>query len=417
MLAAALAMVQLSLGQVPADEPLPPVEAASAPAVELSGGAEVGPWFLAGGWMVGLRPSLSLELSADFGVALEAPLRSTGTAPLQLRGEDWDERSDLGQLLRALSVGAASRPVQIRAGELRAVRMGHGHLLAGYFNRLSEDYRPAGAHLLVSAGQVAVEAVASDVLAARLFAGAVRATTGDEGFHAELSALHDFGQAGGTAPPLTLAHLDLDVGLFRGPSFWLNAFIGGGVRVGVADPAGGGVLGLSVDGRAGGLNVGGRVEVRRVEGGYRPGMVGVGYELSRMAGTGFSGVPLADERLPPAFSGLAEIQVECAARSGRVVGLASVEAFTFGRMDARAWFSAQLFSGWLTASGVMEAVELNASPRLLVAGDARVRFAPSLYAWASAGTSFRPAPAGGLERALVAGLGLAADFDLAPGPR
>jgi len=416
MLATSLALLGLSLGQVPADEPLPPVQAGP-PSVELLGGAEVGPELVAGAWALQVRPTLSLELSADFGAQLGPPLRFAGTGPLGLRAEDWDERSDLGQLLQSLSAGGTGRPVQFRAGELRSFTLGHGHLIAGYSNRVNEDYHPAGAQLIAFAGPVAMEAVASDVLAARMFAGAVRATTGDERFHAELSALHDFGLAGGVAPPLSLLQLDLDAGLFRGPLFWLNAFLGGGARVGVPDPSGGGEVGFSVDARNGALSLGGRLEARMLRGGYRPGMVGLGYEVARLAGTGFQGVPLADERLPPAFSAFFELQFAHAARGASVSGVAQVEAFTAGRTDARAWLTAELLSGWLAATGMVEVVGLGSAPRVLAQGEARVRFWPSLYAAARVGTGFRPAPGGGLERSVTAGVALGADFDLVPGAR
>jgi hypothetical protein len=382
---------------------------AGPPAVELAGGAEAGASYVAGDWAMELRPSLSLELSSDFGAVLGPALRFTGAGLLRLRDQDWDQRSDFGQLLQSLSLGGAGRAVRLRAGELRAVTLGHGHLVSGYFNRLNEDYHPAGARLTAFAGPVAVEAIASDVLAARMFAAAVRGATTDERFHGELSALHD--------ETLSLVQLDLDAGLFRGPFFWLNAFIGGGARLGVPDPSGGGELGFSADARSGGLSLGGRLEVRKLQGGYRPGMVGLGYEVSRLAGTGFQGAPLADERFPSAFSAFFELQAEYAGRGARVVGQTSVEAFTTGRTDARAWLSAELLSGWLTASGVLEVVALGGEARVLAGGEARVRFLPSLYAAARAGTSFRPSPAGGVERALSAGLAVGADFDVVPAAR
>ena len=416
MLVISFALLGLSLGPVPADEPIPSAQAGPS-SLELLGGAEVGPALIAHAWALQVRPTLSLGLSADFGAELGPWLRFTGTGPLLLRAEDWDERSDLGQLLQSLSIGATGRPVQLRAGELRAFTLGLGHLVSGYSNRVAEDYHPAGAQLVAFAGPVALEVMASDVLAARMFAGAVRAAALDDHLHAELSALHDFGLAGGTAPPLSLLQLDLDAGLFRGPLFWLDVFLGGGARVGVPDPSGGGELGISVDARRGALSLGGRLEARMVRGGYRPGMVGLGYEVSRLAGTGFQGVPLADERLPPAFSAFFELQLAYAARGASLSGQAQVEVFTAGRTDARAWLTAELFSGWLAASGMVEAVGLGSAPRILAQGEARVRFAPSLYAAARAGTGFRPAPGGGLERSVTAGVALGADFDLVPGAR
>jgi hypothetical protein len=404
-LAIALALVRLSLGQDVLVQEGPP-------SVELRGGADVGAALVSGTWLATVHPTLAFDVRPDFSIELGAPVRFTSLRPIQLRPEDWAEFSDLGQALQLLSIGGADRPVQVRAGELRGVKLGLGHLVDGYFNRLTEDYHPAGAQLSVFAGPVAVELLASDVLAPRLFGAAVRSEVLDERVHAELSAVHDFGLAGGVAPELSLAQLDLDVALARGPEVWVNAYAGGGARVMVADPTGGGELGLSLDARAGPLSVGGRLEARRVEGGYRPGMVGVGYEVARFAGEGFRGRPLADERLPAGFAGLLEGQVAYALLGTRVLGQVSVEGSLSGRFDGSAWLTADLLGGWVSASAVLDLVDVTGPSRVLVGGQMRVRVLPSLYLAAQAGTSFRPAPGGGLERSVTAGLSAGADFDV-----
>ena len=57
-------------------------------------------------------------------------------------------------------------------------------------------------------------------------------------------------------------------------------------------------------------------------------------------------------------------------------------------------------------------VGISTAPRIFATAEARVRWMPSLYASAVIGTAYRPAPSGGLQRALTAGLGVGADFEL-----
>src|SRR2546430_7470081 len=112
------ALFTLLLAQVPADDPLPPLETAGPPGLELVGGGELGLALVAGALAVEVRPSLSLELGPDFSAQLGGPLRFTAMGPPRLRGQDWAELSDAGQLLTALAVGGPGRSVQLRAGAL-----------------------------------------------------------------------------------------------------------------------------------------------------------------------------------------------------------------------------------------------------------------------------------------------------------
>jgi hypothetical protein len=412
-----LAFAFLALLQVPGDEAMPPVPVALAPALEVVGGVEVAAVSLDGGVWLHMLPVVSVNVSHDFMLELGAPIRVFPPDGLLLpRIPDWDERSEWIQLLRRLRIGGPERMVQVEAGALEGVTLGRGHLLTGYFNRIAEDYHPTGARLMVTSGRFGGEAVVSDLLAPRIFGLATRMSFG-EPFHFEFSALHDFGLGGGDAPSLTLAHLDADAVLVRTPMVRLIAYAGLGARLLVPDPAAGALLGLSLEGTAAGLVIGGRLEGRKTGGSFRHGMVSLAYEMSRFAGSSLSGEALADERLPDAWSLAAELQAESTLGLARLYGLASVEAFNFGRTDLRIHVSASLLAGFVTVNAVAEALKVDAVPRWYAAGECRVRLMPALYGMVQAGTSFRRAADGqGLERSFTALLGMGVDFSFTPAP-
>lgn len=412
-----LAFALLVLLQVPADEAMPPVPVVLSPAVEVVGGVELSLLTLDGGVWLQLLPVVSINLSHDFMLEMGAPFRVFPPNGLLIpRIPDWDERSEWIQLLRRLRIGGPERPVQVEAGTLEGVTLGRGHLLTGYFNRIGEDYHPAGARVAITAGRFGVEALASDLLAPRIFALAARwAFWGP--LHAELSALHDAGLGGGVSPSLTLAHLDLDAVLVHNPLVRLVTYAGVGARLLVSDPAAGALLGLSLEGTAAGLAIGGRVEGRKLGGSFRQGMVSLAYEVSRFAGSSLSGAALADERLPDAWSLAAEVQAESTFGLARLYGRASVESFNYGRTDIRVHASASLLAGLVTVNAMAEALKLDATSRWFATGECRVRLMPAVYAMLQAGTSYRPAPSGqGLERSFTALLGVGVDISLSPAP-
>ncbi|MFY0581769.1 hypothetical protein ACN28S_52590 [Cystobacter fuscus] len=131
-------------------------------------------------------PRLGVKGGEEFEFEMGAPLRLRllDTEPSQvdadhaarLRRQDWDELSDFGQLVRELRVGRDDGMLQLRAGSFSTWTLGAGWLVNRYNNNLSQDYHPAGANFVAYLGPTRVEVFASDVLAARLFAGEFRWT-------------------------------------------------------------------------------------------------------------------------------------------------------------------------------------------------------------------------------------------------
>jgi len=62
-----------------------------------------------------------------------------------IRREDWDEPSDVAHVLRELSYKNGG--LDVRAGELHEVSLGHGTLVRGYHNSLDPDHLRAGVRL------------------------------------------------------------------------------------------------------------------------------------------------------------------------------------------------------------------------------------------------------------------------------
>ncbi len=382
-----------------------------------------------------VSPALGFDGGEDFGFALGAVLRLRlfDDPPAQkaldfgglLRREDWDQLSDYGQVLRQLRIGREGGGLSLEAGALDGYTLGHGHLVSRYTNQLNPDYHPAGATAEVVVGPTRTQLLASDLLGARLFGLELSADMarilGDnpnafDRYHLAFSFVHDVGEAGYRAPPLSLLHLDFDLSLHKDEKLQVMAFAGIGSRVFVPSSDLGGVVGLGADGQSGALQASGKLELRKQSGGFRQGMVGPVYELSRFAGLGFTGAPLAEEQLPNGFSGFGEISVASAGpavkqgRASRMAFTASLEHFSWGRSDFDAQLSIDAREGRGSGALHVSVVGLGQLPRYLFTGEARLRFAPALYAVVTAGTVFFPQPDSSLVRGLFGGLGLGADF-------
>ena len=381
-------------------------------------------------------PLLGFDGGDDFGFELGAELRLRlfDDPPAQkdrdyghlLRREDWDETSDFGQILRELRIGPEDGAFSARAGPLLNQGLGHGHLVSRYSNRDNPNSHPAGvtAHLVL--GPTRTEFLASDFLSARIFAAEISLDMGhilstDPGqvdrYHLAFSFAHDNGSSslvGFGTPPLTLLHTDFDVALYRAPEARVFALIGLGSRIFVPEAFLGAVIGITAEGSPGGTALGGKAELRKQYGGFRQGMFGAGYELSRYSAVGRNGVPLADDRLPDGFSGYAEFWVASGPAEGtdsRVSFSAAAEYFSWGRLDADATVALRLMDGKLLTSGRLVATGVGLQPRYLATGEARFRFASAFYALASAGTVFFPQADGSLLRGVYAGAGLGVDFE------
>ncbi len=371
----------------------------------------------------------------DFGFELGAELRLRvfDDPPAQaqqdyggvLRRADWDETSDFGQIIRLLRLGQPGGQVSLRAGPMAGLTLGHGHLISRYGNRENPDYHPCGAFGHFVVGPVRTELVASDVLGARLFAAELSADLGRilsedsavfDRYHLALSLAHDQGAAGQRAPSLTLMQLDLDLALLKEERARIFTFLGVGTRFSSSAADLGAVLGLSADGAPGGVEVGGKLELRKQSGGFRPGMFGPSYELQRFAGTGLSGEPLANELVPDGFSGYGELALSSGpvsagdSQASRGVFSIAVEYFNWGRTDADLSLAVHALEGKGTVTLHAGALAVGQDPRYSLTGEGRYRFAPAFYALVSGGTVFFPQPDSTLVPGVFAGLGLGADF-------
>ncbi|MBS1152470.1 MAG: hypothetical protein H6Q89_4168 [Myxococcaceae bacterium] len=427
-------------------QPTPwPVEAApsdGAPSsrtqLKLRGAAEVGltsfPSGFPGGTqdaLLDLRPVLGLDLGEDFALELGAELRMrlVDNPPEQrstdfggvLRRADWDEPSDFGQILHALRVGNPAGFFWLEAGAVRKRTLGLGHLLWRYSNQDNPDYHPAAA--TVGAGYKAFrgELFASDLFGARIFAGEAVADFGrifgsSEGafdrFHLAVSAAHDAGRAGSAAAPVTLLQLDLDAVFYRSSALRLMVLAGAGGRTAdLLDPTAdvGLLAGLAADlTLPRGFSIGGRVELRKQQSGFRPGFLGPGYELARFSGTGFSQPARAAEQLPDGFSVAGELHL---AHRTTVSLDAALEYFSWGRADVDGLFSLELLDHRLVAGARYTGTGLGQVPRHAVTGELRARIVASFYVIGSGGTVFFPQTDGSLVRGIYAGAGAGIDFD------
>jgi hypothetical protein len=379
-------------------------------------------------------PQLGVDGGDDFEFILGAPLRfrlldeepkqQANDYGAHLRREDWDERSDFGQVVRGLRIGSESGRFVLRVGPMVEETVGYGHLVSHYTNGLNPDYHPAGGTLSFSAGPTQVQLFASDVLAQRLFSGEVRldigrlASDSDANFdryHVIASAAHDFGEAGGVTPAMTAVQLGGDAALYKSEKLQLFAQASGGARVDVGTPDPGAAVGLAIRGQpSGDLDISGRLEGRYQGGSFRFGLFGAGYELSRFSATGLAEPPLADERLPRHFSGFGEVSVAMGDGRGEglnVVASAGGEYFSFGRVDADLALRFELPGA--KAGGIARVVitGLLDKPRYSASLAATYRLLPALYVWAGGGTVHFPQADGSLVRGVTAGGGVGVDFE------
>jgi hypothetical protein len=326
--------------------------------------------------------------------------------------------------VHALKLGSDASPVGLWVGALDGYSLLSGHLVRRYSNRANPDYHPAGASLTGTLGPLYVEAFASDVLGARLMGAQAELDlehvfTGPPRqrgrYTLGLSAVHDWGRAGGVSPPVTLAHLDGTAVVVVQPGFELHVLGGWGGRPGVGG-AWGAVAGVGADALTLTLDMKLRLEVRRQHGGFRQGYFGPDYELGLLRAVGTPGLPLAQASFPDGYSTYAEAVV--AWDWVRLGGLLQrhlslslgAEVFGWGRVDVDGRLAAQLanrnlevaLSGLALGLGQPEA-------RHLYSGQVRWRFGGKLYALAEGGTLLFPKADGTLRSGAYASLGLGVD--------
>ncbi|WP_420715039.1 hypothetical protein [Corallococcus sp. bb12-1] len=375
---------------------------------------------------VQLEPTLVLDGGPEFGLNLGAPvrLRLWGDVTGFVRKEDWDSLSDFGQVVRGLKLGSNNAPVGVWFGALESYSLLSSHLVRHYSNRSNPDYHPAGGFLTGTLGPLYTQAFASDVLGARLVGAEVAldlehvlfGQPREPGrYTLALSAVHDWGRAGGFAPPVTLAHLDGTAVVLVRPGFETYLLAGWGGRPGTGG-AWGAVAGAGADVLTPTLDLRLRLEVRRQHGGFRQGYFGPDHELARFKAAGPEGVPLAAALFPDGYSAYGEAEMGWdAVRYGglsRHLKLSlGAEAFSWGRFDVDGRVAVQLFARSLEVALKGLGVGMGQpGARYLGAAEARWRFLDGkLYAMGTGGTLLFPSPEVTLRPGAFASVGLGVD--------
>ncbi|MCY1030161.1 hypothetical protein OV207_01740 [Corallococcus sp. BB11-1] len=374
---------------------------------------------------VQLEPTLILDGGPEVGLNLGAPVRLRAwDGAGHVRREDWDRLSDWGQLVRGLKLGSDAAPVGVWLGALEDYSLLSAHLVRRYSNRTNPDYHPAGGFLTGTVGPLYTEAFASDVLGARLMGAEVALDVGrvllganhtPGRYSLAVSAVHDWGRAGGNAPSVTLAHLDATAVVLRRPGLEAHLLAGWGGRPGVGG-AWGAVLGVGADAVTPTRDMSLRLEARRQHGGFRQGFFGPDYELARFQAMGPEGAPLASSHFPDGYSLQAEARVGWDGVGYRglqrhLMASLSVEAFSWGRLDADGRLAVQLLerSLELAVKGLGAGLG-QPGARYLGAAEARWRIvAGKFYAVASGGTLLFPGGDGTLRPGAFASVGLGVD--------
>lgn len=114
----------------------------------------------------------------DLAVALGGPWRigrgiSDGAGGSSVRQADVDELSDIGALVRLLAWGDDGDTFRVLAGSVPSFTLGAGGVVGGLRPSVDPDHPRAGALVGFDVGALELEALASDVLSSRVFAGRV----------------------------------------------------------------------------------------------------------------------------------------------------------------------------------------------------------------------------------------------------
>lgn len=343
-----------------------------------------------------------------------------------LRGADWDELSDFGQILQNLRIGRETGPFFLHAGPARKKTLGLGHLMWRYNNQLNPNYHPAAGELDVRVGPVRGSFFASDILGARLFGGEVGWDIGGtftndpqvkDRYELSFSLVHDADLAGQPFSPtlpaspartprsVTLLHVDAHAVLVRTPN--LRFMVLGGFGTNVRGDLGL-VGGLTLDATVQDVGFSTRVEIRKQNGGFRHGFFGPMYELQRFADLGFTGTPIQDVVLPDGASVFGEVRVGI---GSNVTIDAAAEYFFWNRLDLDGGLSLALIKDWFFTTVRTSILGIAQAPRFSVTGGLRLRLFPSFYVLAEGGTVFFPQTDGSLLRGVMGSIGAGVDFE------
>jgi hypothetical protein len=375
-----------------------------------------------------VEPTFIIDGGPEFGVNVGALVRlrlwGGGEGAGIVRREDWDSLSDWGQLVRGLKLGSDFSPLAVWFGGLEDYTLLSGHLVRRYSNRTNPDYHPAGGFLTGTLGPLYTHAFASDVLGARLMGAEFSLDLehllfgkpdAPACYTLALSAVHDWGRAGGRAPSLTLAHLDAMAVFLVQPTYEAFVSAGWGGRPGEGG-AWGAVVGAGLDVLTSTLDMKLRLEVRRQHGGFRQGVFGPDYELARFHAASTEGTTLAEAPFPDGHSLYAEAEVgwDAVSYGGLQKHLRlslGAEALTWGRFDVDGRVAVQLFRRNLELAVKGLGVGMG-KPGARYLGAAEVRWrvlGGRLYAMSTAGTLLFPEAEGTLRPGAFASVGLGVD--------
>lgn len=384
-----------------------------------------------------LHPVAGFSVGEDFGLELgptfrfrliDTPAwnRSSDMGGV-LRGADWDELSDFGQIVSSLRIGNGSGPFQIRAGPQHSTSLGLGHLVWRYSNQNNPNYHPAGASAVLRVGPVRGELVVSDVLGARLFAGEVAWDIGGTFSNDEAVAdryvlaaevAHDANLTGlpfrpepniasRVVPSVTLFHLDANAVLVRNSALRWLLVAGIGTRANAAADLGF-VVGTAVDAAVKDIGFSARLELRKQAGGFRHGFFGPMYELQRFVDIGFSGPSIGSAALPDGFSSFAELRF---ALGTHLTFDAAVEYFFWNRLDLHGGLALAVLDDWLFVTARTSILGLGHMSRYAFTTGLRWRLFPGFYVLGEGGTAFFPQVDGTLLRSIILTAGVGIDFE------
>lgn len=382
--------------------------------------------------MLSVRPGVGFSIGEDFGVDLGpafrirlfdgSPFNRPSDVGGVLRGADWDELSDFGDILQSLAIFQETRPLHLRLGPVRKRSLGLGHLIWRYSNQTNADYHPAGGQVVARLGPVRGEFLASDILGARLFAGEVAWDMGatfsssveaKDRYVLAFEVAHDFGVAGRpfqsslTTPPVTLLQVDASAAVVRSADWRWSLLAGAGLRTDARVDAGF-LLGTAFDVDVKEFGISGRIELRKQAGGFRHGFFGPQYELQRFVDTGLTGASLASVSLPDGFSAFAELRTGLGTRFSLDM---AAEYFFFHRLDIDGGLSLSLIDDWLFVAVRSNVVGLLQTPRLSLNAGLRWRLVAGFYVLAEGGTVFMPQVDGALMGSMAFSGGCGFDFE------
>jgi hypothetical protein len=198
--------------------------------------------------LTSIHPVIGFGVGEDFGIEFGPTFRFRVIDSLSLnrpsdigsvlRGADWDELSDYGQILQSLRIAKETGVFHLRLGPERKKSLGLGHLLWRYNTQGNPDYHPASGSAVLRAGPIRADFFASDILGARIFAGGLAWDIGatfssdaavKDRYVLAFELAHDANLAGRpfrpdpsvatfTLPSVTLMHLDASAVLVRNAS-------------------------------------------------------------------------------------------------------------------------------------------------------------------------------------------------------